>query len=175
MTADALSSIEVTADLLTKWATDPAGPVALHMRQKLLSVTAQADEPAIIYPPTYATIGYNIDTLSDNKRVALIDSVGSQANRMEPLFKQKFSGHGPDGANGEFLVPQLEIVLHDNEKRSLLDLAHRSADAVVQSSPTLKPEFMQAFDALRRNGTAGPLCELAPTSLVFGVWDSRGG
>jgi CRISPR-associated protein Csb1 len=172
---EALPSLEVAADLLGKWATDPNGPVALHMKQKLLPVSAQADEPGIIYPPTYADIGYSIDTLSDNKRVALIDSVGSQANRMEPIFKQKFSANGPDAANGQSLVPQIEIVLHDTEKRSLLDLAHRSADAVVQSSPTLRPQFIQAFDAMRRNGDAGPLCGLAPTSLVFGVWDSRGG
>jgi CRISPR-associated protein Csb1 len=56
----------------------------------------------------------------------------------------------------------------------LLDLAHRSADAVVQSCPDLKKLFDPAFESLRR-GDAGPLCKLAPTSLVFGVWDSRGG
>ncbi len=181
-------SLEVTADLLTRWATDPSGPVALHMKQKLLPVTAQADEPGIIYPPTYANIGYNIDTLSDNKRVALIDSVGSQANRMEPIFKQKFPEAGTTGASS-WLVPQIEIVLHEEkskkqdkgsdrphqEKRSLMDLAHRSADAVVQSCPTLRSQFDAAFEALRQRGDAGPLCMLAPTSLVFGVWDSRGG
>lgn len=175
MTNNILAQTEINAKLLEYWAADPSGPVALHMKQKLLPVTAQDNEPDIIYPPTYATVGYNIDTLSDDKRVALIDSVGSQANRMEPIFKQRFSATGLDETSGEFLVPQLQIVLHDNEKRSLLDLAHRSADAVVQSSPTLKPLFVQAFDALRRSGNAKPLCELGPTSLVFGVWDSRGG
>ena len=188
MTANAPTLIETTADLLGKWATDPTGPVALHLKQKLLPVSAQADEPGIIYPPTYADIGYSIDTLSDNKRVALIDSVGSQANRMEPLFKQKFPEDGTTDGTG-WLVPQIEIVLHEEkpkkqdkgsdqthqEKRSLMDLAHRSADAVVQSCPTLKGQFDAAFEALRRRGDAGPLCVLAPTSLVFGVWDSRGG
>jgi CRISPR-associated protein Csb1 len=179
--------LEVNLELLGKWATDSAGPVALHMKQKLLPVTAQDDEPGIIYPPTYADIGYSIDTLSDSKRVALIDSVGSQANRMEPIFKQKFS---EDGAADKavWLVPQLEVILspekakervngteQHQEKRSLLDLAHRSADAVVQSCPTLKPLFDAAFEALRQRGDAEPLCALAPTSLVFGVWDSRGG
>jgi CRISPR-associated protein Csb1 len=180
----------VTADLLGTWATDPGAPVALRLKQRLLPVTAEADEPGIIYPPTYADIGYCIDELSDGTKVALIDSVGSQANRMEPIFKQKF----PTGTEQEavWLVPQIEIVLSPEkpkksdkkeekgaepphqEKRSLLDLAHRSADAVVQSCPTLKPQFDAAFDALRRRGDAGPLCALAPTSLVFGVWDSRG-
>ncbi len=179
--------LEVNLELLGKWATDPAGPVALYMKQKLLPVTAEDDEPGIIYPPTYADIGYSIDTLSDGKRVALIDSVGSQANRMEPIFKQSFPEDGT-ADQAVWLVPQLEVILsrekakeqekgaeQDQEKRSLLDLAHRSADAVVQSCPTLKPLFDAAFETLRRRGDAEPLCALAPTSLVFGVWDSRGG
>ena len=181
--------IELTAALLDSWATDAKGPVALHLKQKLLPVENIEGEQGIIYPPTYADIGYNIDKLSDNKKVALIDSVGSQANRMEPIFKGKFTAPSKD-SQPEWLVPQIEIILHaekakkqgkneteepHKEKRSILDLAHRSADAVVQSSPTLRVEFEQAFEALRRTGNAGPLCTLAPTSLVFGVWDSRGG
>ena len=188
MTPNGTTAVEVTAELFEKWAKDPKGPVALHMKQKLLPVTTNDGELGIIYPPTYADIGYSIDTLSDNKRVALIDSVGSQANRMEPIFKQKFPENGTTDQS-VWLVPQIEIVLredyskkHDKgserphqEKRSLLDLAHRCADAVVQSCPTLKSRFDAAFDSLRRGGDAGPLCALAPTSLVFGVWDSRGG
>lgn len=187
MTAPATTPIEVTVDLLGKWATDPAGPVALHLRQRLLPVSANDGEPGIIYPPTYADIGYSIDELSDGKRVALIDSVGSQANRMEPIFKEHFSTDGTSD-NAVWLVPQLEIVLSPEkpkkqekgpeqthqERRSLLELAHRSADAVVQSCPTLKKLFDPAFELLRR-GDAGSLCALAPTSFVFGVWDSRGG
>ncbi len=188
MTDNATTPIEVTAEVLGNWVTDPNGPVALCMKQELLPATANDGEPKIIYPPTYADIGYCIDTMSDNKRVALIDSVGSQANRMEPIFKQRFSENG-DADKAAWLVPQIEILLGTekvkkqekgpeqphHEKRSLLDLAHRSADAVVQSCPTLKSQFDAAFEALRHRGDAGPLCSLAPTSLVFGVWDSRGG
>ena len=161
---DSLSHENINA-----WADDAQGPVALHLKQKLLPV----GEDDIIYPPTYADIGYNIDTLSDGTKVALIDSVGSQANRMEPIFKREpYSG----------LVPQIEIELHTKEydgekhieKRSLLDLAHRSADAVVYSCPKLVPNMEKAFRTLRQSGDAGPLCRLAPTSLVFGFWDSRG-
>ena len=165
--------IQLTAlkpDVIDTWADDVQGPVALHLKQTLLSVEI---ESRIIYPPTYADIGYNIDSLPDGTKVAMIDSVGSQANRMEPIFKQEpFSN----------LVPQLEIELHRKEenddefieKVSVLDLAHRSADAVVHASPTLAPMVKKAFLALRRRGDAGPLCRIAPTSLVFGVWDSRG-
>lgn len=183
-----------TSDLLDSWlAAD--GPVALRLRQKLLPVEADESGRGIIFPPTYADIGYNIDTLADGTRVATIDTVGSQANRLEPIFKST----GTDAEGNESnplagLVPQVEIVLHRGdakkgnkkqsnaggedghvEKRSLLDLAHRSADAVVLASPTLAPEVAKAFEALRNKGNAAPLAAIAPTSLVFGVWDSRGG
>jgi len=128
----------------------------------------------VIFPPTYADIGYNIDTLSDGTKVATIDSVGSQANRIEPIFT-----HEPYSS----LVPQITIELHKGdddgkefvERRSIFDLAHRSADAVVYSCPKLAPVIAEAYLALRRHGDAGPLCSIAPSSLLFGVWDSRGG
>jgi hypothetical protein len=44
--------LEVTAELLSGWATNPAGPVALHLKQKLLPVEANEGEAGIIYPPT---------------------------------------------------------------------------------------------------------------------------
>ncbi|WP_447977332.1 type I-G CRISPR-associated RAMP protein Csb1/Cas7g [Candidatus Nitrospira bockiana] len=175
------------------WATNAAGPVALRLTQKLLPV----EESGIIFPPTYADIGYDIDTLSDGTRVATIDSVGSQANRLEPIFKSESKDHK------EWLVPQIEIVIRREDcgeceacknnaetgetkkakkeackqpravTRSLLDLAHRAADAVVQSSPELLKLIGPAFKKLQR-GDASLLCAIAPTSLVFGVWDSRG-
>ena len=161
---------KLTAEIINKWADDTRGPVALHLKQALQPVEV---EGRVIYPPTYADIGYNIDTLSDGTRVALIDSVGSQANRMEPIFKDK-----PYSC----LVPKIEIEFHSDgegdeqhiERRSLLDLAHRSADAVVHASPSLSKIVKPAFHALKQRGDAGPLCRIAPTSLIFGVWDSRG-
>ena len=188
--SDATDVVQVTNELLDNWATKADGPVALRLKQKLLPV----EESGIIFPPTYADIGYNIDTLSDGTRVATIDSVGSQANRLEPIFKSE--SNDPK----DWLVPQIEIVIRkeacgecdpckknagDPKKagkacnqprevtRSLLDLAHRAADAVVQSSPALLDLIAPAFKKLQR-GDAGPLCAIAPTSLVFGVWDSRG-
>ena len=163
--------IDLTHDTINAWADDEQGPVALHLKQKLLPVEGKS---GVIFPPTYADIGYNIDTLSDGTKVALIDSVGSQANRMEPIFKREPYSE---------LVPQVEIELHTKEhdgekhveRRSLLDLAHRSADAVVYSCPKLAPGIEDALRALKQRGDAAPLCALAPTSLVFGFWDSRGG
>lgn len=185
----------ITDGNLDQWVTAADGPVALHLKQKLLPVEAIDGEGGIIFPPTYADIGYNIDKLSDGKLVATIDSVGSQANRIEPIFKSTSKDRN------EWLVPQIEIVLRSEPcgeceacktakegkkakanrcksprqvKRSIFDLAHRAADAVVQSSPKLNDLIEKAFKSLQE-GDAGPLCSVAPTSLVFGVWDSRGG
>ncbi len=171
---DSTGPTTVDDSILDKWATDPNGaPVALHIKQKLLPVEFLDEKTDIVvYPPTYANIGYNIDTLSDGTKVALIDSVGSQANRMEPIFKAPPDGLPENPLAG--LVPQIEIVLPSQERRSILDLAHRGTDAVVMSSPTLAEKISEAFDTLRKTGDCGPLCALAPTSLVFGVWDSRG-
>src|SRR5690606_11863753 len=94
------------AATLDRWATDPEGPVALHLRQELVPVEGRG---AVFFPPTYAEIGYNIDVLGDGTRVALVDSVGSQANRMEPIFREPRFRH---------LVPQVEI-LYDDEKNEM--------------------------------------------------------
>ena len=166
----------LTNELITSWANDPSGPIALHLKQKLTSVECiEKDDPLIIYPPTYADIGYNIDPLSNGKKVALVDSVGSQANRMEPVFKSASE------KREDWLVPQIQIALGKDSgevkapRLSLLDLAHRGADAVVQSSGELAKQIKKAFGKLREKGDASELCAIAPTSLVFGVWDSRGG
>jgi CRISPR-associated protein Csb1 len=165
----------LTKEILTSWANDPVAPVALHLKQKLTSVECISDaDRCIIYPPTYADIGYNIDPV-DGKKVALVDSVGSQANRMEPIFKSTSE------KREDWLVPQIQIALGKDTNKtkatrlSLLDLAHRGADAVVQSSGQLAKDIRAAFAKLRATGDAAPLCAIAPTSLLFGVWDSRGG
>ena len=156
-----MSTSNVIQQSMDSWATDKKGPVALHLKQKLVSVEG---EEAIVFPSTYAGIGYNIDTLSDGSKVALIDSVGSQANRIEPMFKE---------APYADLVPQIEITYgSEGKKTSLLDVGHRLGDAVIRSS-NLAEEAKKAFEAFDDSGDGTALAKLAPTSLVFGVWDSR--
>lgn len=142
------------------WADDTRGPVALHLKQTLLPVEG---EGGIIFPPTYADIGYNIDDLADGTKVATIDSVGAQANRMEPIFK---------AAPFVALVPQVNITYGNSRTVSILEAGHRLGDAIVRASD-LKDEARAAFDLLLDNGDASAIARLAPTSLVFGVWDSR--
>ena len=107
-------------------------------------------------------IGYNIDRLEDGTKICQIDSVGSQANRMEPIFKR---------ANYVGLVPQITIQA-GQRTINLLDAGHRAADAIVRFS-SLQSDFDAAFRAYQNNGDAQPLAKIAPTSIVFGSWDSR--
>ncbi len=156
-------SDSLSHDIIDSWANNIQGPVALHLKQKLLPVEGK---DGVVFPPTYADIGYNIDTLSDGKKVALIDSVGSQANRMEPIFK-----HEPY-AN---LVPQVQIEYDQDAEKSIsiFEVSHRLGDALIRSCG-LADEGRKAFESSLDSGNVSALAKLAPTSLVFGVWDSRG-
>lgn len=152
------------------------GPAAIVFQRKLRPVEG---EDSWIFPPTYAQSEsadededrgggtYQIDPLPDNarKNVCLIDSVGSQANRMEPVFKR---GRYAD------LVPQVRIKMKDGDEVNLLDAGHRAADAVVRFSKALGPRLWEAFRKYSKDRDCADLVTLAPTSLVFGVWDSRG-
>ena len=148
-------------------ANDPAGPVALTLRQKLLPVEGAG---SVIFPPTYADIGYNIDTLSDGTKVATIDSVGAQANRMEPLFIAAAADEPENRLAG--LVPQVTITYGNDKSVSILEAGHRLGDALIRSSE-LAEEAHRAFSTLLDADDASPIARLAPTSLVFGAWDSR--
>ncbi|GAB4557456.1 MAG: type I-U CRISPR-associated RAMP protein Csb1/Cas7u [Haliangiales bacterium] len=165
-----MSTEPVTAAQLNQW-TETSDAVALHIEQRLAPVEGPG---AVFFPPTFASSvkgqegQYCIDTLADGTKVALVDSVGSQANRMEPLFLEDRFRH---------LVPQITIAYGDAKKGtdgelSLLKAGHRLGDAVVRCT-ALKDEAQQAFQTLLRAGDATALAKLGPTSLVFGVWDSR--
>lgn len=153
----------ITIEHIDAWVDDPKGPVALHLKQRLLPVEG---EGGVIFPPTYADIGYNIDDLPDGTRVATIDSVGSQANRIEPLFKAT-----PPNPLSK-LVPQVDISYGNDRVVSIFEAGHRLGDAIVRSSD-LRDEAQKAFVQCLASGDAWALAKLAPTSLVFGVWDSR--
>lgn len=139
------------------------GPAAIVIREPLMPVEG-AD--GVLFPATFASGdgfagGYNIDTDPNGDNVCLVDTVGSQANRIEPLFKEEAYAS---------LVPQ--IAVQAGEKViSILDAGHRAGDALVRCS-ALQQELQAAFKSVLK-GDAEPLAKVAPTSLVFGVWDSR--
>lgn len=156
--------MKLTQDIINSWADDKSGPVALHLKQKLIPVEG---EGAVIFPPTYAMgdgkSPYNIDTLSDGTKVAIIDSVGSEANRIEPIFKdERFKS----------LVPQIDINYGNERTISILEAGHRLGDAIIRCTE-LKNEARQAFEEFLASNDAEKIAKISPTSLVFGVWDSR--
>ena len=135
--------------------------------QEALEPVLGAD--SVFFPPTFApaegskdTPSYAIDQAPNEKAVALVDTLGSQANRMEPLFKQEPYSQ---------LVPRARVKVGEREV-DLLDAGHRAADALVRFSEKAA-DLKQAFVSIRDRGDATALARLAPTSLVFGVWDSR--
>lgn len=148
------------------WLTAGEGPAALVLREHLMPVEGH---DGVVFPPTFAAGdgfpgGYNIDTFGDegeNKNSCIIDTFGSQANRIEPIF-----------ATDRYceLIPQ--VVVKAGEKTvNLVEAGHRAGDALMRSSG-LQQELQTAFKAVLL-GDAEPLAKIAPTSLVFGVWDSR--
>lgn len=171
------------------------GPVAIIIKQPLAPVD---EDDRVIFPPTYpmtkwkgrvhtvrdgeytVTVelptgnktdkdekkdnqkaGYQIDRFPDGTNICEIDSPQSQSNRIEPKFKTIAEGK---------LVPQVEIKV-GTEKVNLLDVGHRAGDALVRMS-SLAAEIHEAFTAGKK-GDFFKLATIAPTSLVFGVWDSR--
>jgi CRISPR-associated protein Csb1 len=155
------------------WADDLRGAVALHLRQQLVPAEG---EGSVIFPPTYAMgdkregAPYAVDRITEGL-IVQIDSVGSQANRMEPLFRQSPEGM-PSNPLAD-LVPQIEIVISVDYSVSILDVGHRLGDALVRSS-AMREESELAFADFAERGDAMRIAKLAPTSLVFGAWDSRG-
>jgi CRISPR-associated protein Csb1 len=138
---------------------------ALVIREPLVPVEGS---DGVIFPATYAEDrkaalpgGYNIDPPEGDKNVCLVDSVGSQANRIEPIFaKPAYTG----------LVPQITVKAGEKSV-NILEAGHRAGDALVRCTK-LQKTLHDAFKAVLK-GDAGPMAKVAPTSLVFGVWDSR--
>ena len=129
----------------------------LAIRQKL--APAFPGDP--IKPPTFAgDDGAQYITYSNGtRRDAIIDTHASQANRIEPIFDN--TGLIPDSTvkAGSVEVP-------------LTALGHRVADAALRFSDA-SGDITKALDAYFAGNTE-PLAKLAPTSLLFGAWDSRG-
>src|SRR5437016_5384480 len=126
--------MSVTLTKFDSWISNDV-PAALVIREFLMAVEG---EDGVLFPPTFAATedkskfagGYNIDGPSGGRNVCLVDSVGSQANRIEPLFLE------PDYRG---LVPQI-VVKAGNNLVNLLEAGHRAGDAIVRCS-SLKQEL----------------------------------
>jgi CRISPR-associated protein Csb1 len=129
--------------------------VMLVLTEKLIAPLGQVAPPSYAGerkgdPPRY------VEWKSDDGRLnALLDSIQSQANRIEPIF-----------ANYPDLVPDIKVVYPDKAV-SLVNVPHRAADA------TLKYHFRDELTALHK-GDMVPLGKRNGTALLFGLYDSRG-
>ena len=151
-----MSEMNTTLDA---WSEGPAA--ALVLEQPLRPVVG-----TLVFPPTFAPVkrgdpsDYVLDEI-DGRGVVTLDTPGAQANRLEPLFMAK-----PLSA----LVPQITIKA-GNEQKNLLELGHRVADALARSTEA-NSLIREAFEQVLV-GDHSALAAFAPTSLVFGAWDSR--
>lgn len=157
------------------WLQQRDQPVAITLTEIL---EPSGGPGTVIFPPTYARRGgdhpYAISVFRGDlapeaaaaqgleANICDLDSVGSQANRMEPAFAEP-----PLNS----LVPQ-RVIKAGSATVNLLQVGHRVADGAVRFS-ALAEAAAKAIAALATEHNATALARLAPTSLIFGFWDSR--
>ena len=165
---------------------------AFRCRRRLQPAGGEGDK---VFPPTFAGAVYAVE----KRRVpghetavdcVLLDSVQSQANRMElalqeaieerrikiPLLEVDFSGHDP---TGDIDADREAGRLIDAVGRvTSLQVPHRLADAILRDSQIGGIDFRKSKTGKALNtvswANATPIFELCPTALVFGMWDSTG-
>jgi CRISPR-associated protein Csb1 len=158
---------------------------AIRLRRRLQPAGGAGDK---VFPPTYEGATYAEEQrVIDGQRVpcVLLDSVQSQANRMElallaahragkitiPVVGVTFPPF-PKEANGE------ESKLGTVGTITSLEAPHRLADAILRDSLNDGVKFRDsaAGKCLDNASTtdATDLYRLCPTALVMGVWDSTG-
>ncbi|MEZ4362673.1 MAG: type I-U CRISPR-associated RAMP protein Csb1/Cas7u, partial [Kofleriaceae bacterium] len=135
--------------------------------------------------PTYATGDNTLKYVRETRRVngadvetVLLDSVASQANRMEEALLEAWE-------RKEVSFPVIGVdftgdeALRDLGKVTSLQAPHRIADAILRDAMSADGTLFRDTDAGRaytdatpRNATA--VFRYCPTALVFGVWDSTG-
>lgn len=162
---------------------------AIRRRQRLQPVGGPGDK---IFPPTYPPSDAMKRHLGEKKapprhifecrqlngvkvNCALVDSVQSQANRLEECLLQAvaeevpiphvavdFSGTGLDGIT----------------RITSLDAPHRVYDAILRDSLLDGQPFMESAVGNRlakvKADDATALLEVSPTALLFGAWHSTG-
>lgn len=141
----------------------------------------QAGSSAKVYPPTYIAgptgSRYHFEQrwseTGEAVDVVMLDSIQSQANRVERAMRENAQSLG---------IPEIviEATLADRKFRiSSLDAPHRSRDAYLldselQGVPFDKTEIGKSLSASTpEDGIA--LLQNSPQDLIFGVWDSHRG
>lgn len=150
---------------------------AFRRRFRLQPAGGPADK---VFPPTYvgavyATEPRRID--GETRDCVILDSVQSQANRMEEALQQAVD-------EGRLGLPLVLVsfedadLLDDVGRITSLEAPHRIADAILRDSlldgtKFRKSEIGSRLDSASvRNAT--PVFTLSPVSLLLGMWDSHG-
>jgi CRISPR-associated protein Csb1 len=165
---------------------------AFRCRRRLQPAGGAGDK---VFPPTFAGAVYAVEQRRVPGREApvtcvLLDSVQSQANRMElalqeavdagktklPVIVVDFTAFDPPG---DVEADQASGRLIDRVGRiTSLQVPHRLADAILRDSDLDGYPFRKSAKGKTLNtvsvGNATPLFELCPTALLFGIWDSHG-
>lgn len=152
---------------------------ALRRRQRLQPAGGQGDK---LFPPTYP--GDNGPThVFERRRIegeeracVLIDSVQSQANRLEEALLAAAEA-------GRISLPRLVVDfpgagLNSVGPISVLEAPHRIFDAILRDSELNGKSFRDSDlgKALRQAtpADATAILQAAPTALLFGAWNSTG-
>jgi CRISPR-associated protein Csb1 len=149
---------------------------AIRLRRRLQPAGGAGDK---VFPPTYEGGIYALeDRVFGERRLpcVLLDSVQSQANRMELAL---LSAH----RSGRITIPVVSVDfasvgVPEIGSVSSLDAPHRLADAILRDSLMGGVKFRETDEGraldTATNQNATHLFRLCPTALVFGLWDSTG-
>lgn len=155
---------------------------ALRRRQTLQPSGGKGDK---IFPPTYPGEGRNNPPprhVYERRRrndqdswCVLIDSVQSQANRLEECLLEAIG----DGVPIPYVVVDFSKSELDGITRvTSLDAPHRVYDAILRDSLLGDKPFMESPEGQRlakaKLEDASALLEISPTALLFGAWHSTG-
>ena len=168
-----------TLDLNTLRDAVENGALAIRRTQRLQPAGGSGDK---VFPPTYEGGQYALEErVIDGRRLpcVLLDSVQSQANRMELALKGAFyRGKGQPAGIPVVTVDFGSAGLAEVGEITSLDAPHRLADAILRDSLLAGQPFRstsqgKTLDSASLVNATG-LYELCPTALVFGLWDSTG-
>jgi CRISPR-associated protein Csb1 len=162
---------------------------AFRARTRLQPAGGEGDK---VFPPTYSGAVYaterrRLSEYDEPVQCVLLDSVQSQANRIEEALQDAVD-------EGRIEIPVIEVDFSDIPiveagadadgliepigRVTSLEAPHRVADAILRDSELDGIAFRDTTAGKKigfanlRNAT--PLFEICPTALLLGLWDSTG-
>lgn len=159
------------------------GASAIRCVTRLGAVGGTGDK---VFPPTYIGGVYAVeDRRIDGKvvRCVLLDSVQSQANRMEEALQDAFLPNWrellTDGEDPKCNLPVIAVYIQNHGWVTSLTAPHRIHDAILRDSNLNGTRFRDSEKGRAivnaRVWDATAFYRYCPTALLFGTWDSTAG